>query len=134
MRFTVTDMQSSRAQPLLTAGNAFAFAASAYLYASSFSRGKKSKKGKLLAVGGDTGNALYDFFIGRELNPRCALQLRHVSRSATHTAYAPRSIGGIDLKQFCELTPGLIGWLLLDLSFAWKCVLVAIVMLYWFAC
>jgi hypothetical protein len=38
------------------------------------------------------------------------------------------------LKQFCELTPGLIGWLLLDLSFAWKCVLVAIVMLYWFAC
>jgi len=25
----------------------------------------------------------------------------------------------VDLKQFCELTPGLIGWLFLDLCFAW---------------
>ena len=54
---------------------------------------------KLLAKGGDTGNWVYDFFIGRELNPR---------------------IGGFDLKVFCELTPGLIGWLLLDLGFAHK--------------
>ena len=78
---------------LLTAGNAFAFALSAYLYASSFV-GRK-----LLAKGGDTGNPLYDFFIGRELNPR---------------------LGAFDLKVFCELTPGLIGWLLLDLGFAHK--------------
>lgn len=42
---------------------------------------------------------MYDFFIGRELNPR---------------------IRGFDLKVFCELTPGLIGWLLLDLGFAQK--------------
>lgn len=35
------------------------------------------------------GNPLYDFFIGRELNPR---------------------IGNFDLKYFCELRPGLIGW------------------------
>jgi protein-S-isoprenylcysteine O-methyltransferase Ste14 len=30
-----------------------------------------------------------------------------------------RSVGAIDLKQFCELTPGLIGWLFLDLCFAY---------------
>ena len=47
----------------------------------------------------EAGNWVYDFFIGRELNPR---------------------IGGFDLKVFCELTPGLIGWLLLDLGFAHK--------------
>ncbi len=35
------------------------------------------------------GNPLYDFFMGRELNPR---------------------IGEFDLKYFCELRPGLIGW------------------------
>lgn len=35
------------------------------------------------------GNPLYDFFMGRELNPR---------------------IAGFDLKYFCELRPGLIGW------------------------
>lgn len=35
------------------------------------------------------GNPLYDFFIGRELNPR---------------------IGNFDFKYFCELRPGLIGW------------------------
>jgi delta14-sterol reductase len=45
------------------------------------------------------GPWVYDYFIGRELNPR---------------------IGGFDLKVFCELTPGLIGWLLLDLGFAHK--------------
>jgi protein-S-isoprenylcysteine O-methyltransferase Ste14 len=79
---------------LLTAGVAFAFALSLALYVGSFVGEKK-----LLAKGGDSGNALYDFFIGRELNPRL---LR----------------GAFDLKVFCELTPGLIGWLLLDLGFA----------------
>ncbi|XP_072277494.1 delta(14)-sterol reductase TM7SF2 isoform X2 [Pyxicephalus adspersus] len=42
-----------------------------------------------LAPGGNSGNPLYDFFIGHELNPR---------------------IGSFDLKYFCELRPGLIGW------------------------
>lgn len=35
------------------------------------------------------GHLLYDFFKGRELNPR---------------------IGNFDLKFFCEMRPGLIGW------------------------
>lgn len=42
-----------------------------------------------------SGNAIYDFFIGRELNPR---------------------IGTFDLKYFCELRPGLIGWVCLFFS------------------
>lgn len=66
---------------------------SVYLYVSSF------QPGALLALGGDTGNVVYDFFIGRELNPR---------------------IGSLDLKQFCELRPGLIGWLVINLGMVWK--------------
>ena len=73
----------------------FSYALSAYLYLSSFG------KNKMLAKGGNSGNFIYDFFIGRELNPRLMA-------------------GTFDLKVFCELTPGLIGWLLLDLGFAAK--------------
>jgi delta14-sterol reductase/lamin-B receptor len=50
---------------------------------------------KILADGGNSGNAIYDFFIGRELNPR---------------------LGSFDWKVFCELRPGLIGWMLLNFS------------------
>eukprot|EP00301_Raphidiophrys_heterophryoidea_P023405 c7311_g1_i1.p1 GENE.c7311_g1_i1~~c7311_g1_i1.p1 ORF type:complete len:441 (-),score=90.12 c7311_g1_i1:69-1391(-) len=64
---------------------------SVYLYAKSFQRGA------LLAAGGNTGNPVYDFFIGRELNPR---------------------IGSFDLKVFCELRPGLIGWAVINLAMA----------------
>ena len=39
----------------------------------------------------------YDFFVGRELNPR---------------------VGPLDLKFFCELRPGLIGWVMLNMAFA----------------
>jgi len=63
------------------------------LYATSF------VKGRLLADGGQTGNPVYDFFIGRELNPR---------------------IGSFDLKCFCELRPGLIGWTILNVGMAAK--------------
>jgi len=45
------------------------------------------------------GYAIYDFFIGRELNPR---------------------IGTLDLKEFCELRPGLIGWFIINLGMAVK--------------
>ncbi|XP_049324506.1 delta(14)-sterol reductase TM7SF2 isoform X2 [Astyanax mexicanus] len=45
------------------------------------------------------GNPLYDFFIGRELNPR---------------------IGSFDLKFFCELRPGLIGWVVLNMAMMMK--------------
>ncbi|XP_043931765.1 delta(14)-sterol reductase TM7SF2 isoform X1 [Protopterus annectens] len=52
-------------------------------------------KESLLAPGGNSGNPIYDFFIGHELNPR---------------------IGSFDLKYFCELRPGLIGWVLINLA------------------
>ena len=70
-----------RLQPLLTAGNVFAYLMSVYLYASSFRRGP-GKRGKLLAAGGDTSNVVYDFFIGRELNPRCVV--RYVRATNIH--------------------------------------------------
>lgn len=38
----------------------------------------------------------YDFFMGRELNPR---------------------LGPLDLKFFCEMRPGLIGWTLINWIF-----------------
>lgn len=60
---------------------------SVYLYARSF------RTSALLALGGNSGNFFYDFFIGRELNPR---------------------IGNFDWKFFCELRPGLIGWTLIN--------------------
>ena len=66
---------------------------SIYLYASSF------KRGAVLAAGGNTGSAIYDFFIGRELNPR---------------------IGSLDLKCACELRPGLTGWTVINLGMACK--------------
>ncbi|XP_053163797.1 delta(14)-sterol reductase LBR [Hemicordylus capensis] len=48
-----------------------------------------------LSSGGNSGNIIYDFFMGRELNPR---------------------IGNFDLKYFCELRPGLIGWVVINFS------------------
>ena len=53
----------------------------------------------LLAPHGDTPSHLYNFFMGRELNPRT---------------------GAFDWKEFCELYPGLIGWVVLDLAAAAK--------------
>lgn len=51
---------------------------------------------KLADATGTVGRSvMYDFFIGRELNPR---------------------IGPLDLKFFCELRPGLIGWVIINLG------------------
>ena len=79
--------------PLSIATTIFALALSFYLYITSFS------KDKVLADGGTSGNVVYDFFMGRELNPR---------------------IGSLDLKEFFELKPGLIGWTVLNISFVCK--------------
>ncbi|CCH43170.1 Lamin-B receptor [Wickerhamomyces ciferrii] len=55
----------------------------------------KGTNERILAIGGNTGNPIYDWFIGRELNPR---------------------IGSWDIKLFCELRPGMLLWLLINLS------------------
>ena len=72
---------------LASAAVIFSFILSVYLYARSF------RKGSLLALGGNSGNFVYDWFMGRELNPR---------------------IGPLDWKVVCELRPGLIGWVLIN--------------------
>ena len=86
--------------------------------------------GRLRPQGGDTGSVVYDFFIGRELNPRrapaaactrvpCVVSgVAGVSVSVRVSGVAGRRLGGWDLKQWCELTPGLSLWLLLDVAFA----------------
>jgi len=74
---------------LATASLLLSFGLSAYLYYRSFA------PGAMLAPHGNSGNAIYDFFIGRELNPR---------------------IGSFDLKYFFELRPGLIGWVAINLG------------------
>lgn len=55
----------------------------------------KGEKERILSVVGNSGNPIADWFLGRELNPR---------------------IGNWDIKLFCELRPGLLLWLLLNLS------------------
>ncbi|XP_013871901.1 delta(14)-sterol reductase TM7SF2 [Austrofundulus limnaeus] len=76
--------------PLAASAISVSFLFSVYLYIRSFWAPSHA-----LALGGNTGNPLYDFFIGRELNPR---------------------IGNFDLKYFCELRPGLIGWVVINLG------------------
>jgi len=74
--------------PLLTTINLFAFALSLILYF--FAKwGKGTEK--------PTGNFIYDYFMGVNLNPR---------------------IGSFDLKFFFESRPGLIGWVMVNYSLA----------------
>ncbi|KAH8104481.1 ERG4/ERG24 ergosterol biosynthesis protein [Cristinia sonorae] len=75
----------------VTAAVIMAVAQAFFVYAMSF------RSGKLLALGGNSGNVIYDWFIGRELNP---------------------SIGSFDFKSFNEIRPGLILWVLIDISMA----------------
>nr|XP_008526500.1 PREDICTED: LOW QUALITY PROTEIN: lamin-B receptor [Equus przewalskii] len=70
------------------AATVFSVALSVYLSV----RARKAPREELSPA--SSGNAIYDFFIGRELNPR---------------------IGTFDLKYFCELRPGLIGWVVVNL-------------------
>ncbi|XP_020823678.1 delta(14)-sterol reductase TM7SF2 isoform X1 [Phascolarctos cinereus] len=76
--------------PLASAAAAIAFILSLLLYLKSFTVPPSA-----LAPGGNSGNIVYDFFLGRELNPR---------------------FGSFDLKYFCELRPGMIGWALINLA------------------
>ena len=68
----------------------FAFGFSAFLYA----YGKIMKQADR-----PSGSVIHDFFMGISLNPRIP------------------PVRGFDLKFFCEARPGLIGWLVVSLSF-----------------
>jgi hypothetical protein len=79
---------------LITAATVFALLLSVFVYWRSY------RRGAMLAEGGNSGNMVYDFFIGRELNPRIG--------------------DAFDIKEFCELRPGLIGWVVICIGLAVK--------------
>ena len=87
---------------LLTVNMLIAFSLAWFVYHRSFSVKAGNHHKRELALGGKTGSVVYDWFIGRELNPRVNLPL----------------LGSIDIKAFCELRPGMLGYILLDLAFA----------------
>uniref|UniRef100_A0A8C8TLN8 Delta(14)-sterol reductase TM7SF2 n=1 Tax=Peromyscus maniculatus bairdii TaxID=230844 RepID=A0A8C8TLN8_PERMB len=76
--------------PLAFATTLTSFISSLLLYAKALAAPDSA-----LAPGGNSGNSVYDFFLGRELNPR---------------------LGSFDFKYFCELRPGLIGWVFINLA------------------
>lgn len=94
--------------PLLTTNVLISYALATWVYIRSFSvQQPKDPQNRELAVGGATGNMIYDWFIGRELNPQVTLPL----------------IGTMDIKTFMEVRPGMLGWIILDLAFVmrqWK--------------
>lgn len=77
----------------------FSFLLAVFVYVCSFipltNPNQAGTKERILSINGNSGNMLYDWFIGRELNPR---------------------IGSLDIKLFCELRPGMLLWLLINLS------------------
>lgn len=79
---------------LATSSIMFSSALSVYLYYRSFYCQPDE-----VASHGNSGNWIYDFFMGRELNPR---------------------VGSFDLKVFCELRPGLIGWVVINMGCLFK--------------
>lgn len=87
---------------LLTTNILIAYALATYVYVASFSvKHPKDPNLRELAAGGHSGNMLYDWFIGRELNPRINIPI----------------FGEVDIKAWCELRPGMLGWIILDLAF-----------------
>ncbi|KAK3190936.1 erg24, C-14 sterol reductase [Lecanicillium sp. MT-2017a] len=83
---------------LLTASIMISYGIATFVYVRSFSVKPGNKENRELAAGGHSGNLLYDWFIGRELNPRVVVPF----------------IGEIDLKEWCELRPGMMGWIILN--------------------
>lgn len=86
---------------ILTINILLALAISTYVYLASFSVRPGNSEQRELAAGGHTGSIIYDFYIGRELNPRLTVPV----------------FGEVDLKAWLEMRPGLTGWVLLDLAF-----------------
>lgn len=86
---------------LLTVNILLSVAISIFVYVRSFSVKSGNSDLRELAQGGHTGNMVYDFWIGRELNPRITLPF----------------FRQVDIKGWLETRPGLTGWALLDLAF-----------------
>ncbi|KAL7627188.1 erg24, C-14 sterol reductase [Parahypoxylon ruwenzoriense] len=89
---------------ILTANILIAYALATFVYVRSFSVKPGNPQHRLLAAGGCSGNLIYDFYMGRELNPRVTIPF----------------IGEIDIKEWMELRPGMVGWMLLNCAFIAK--------------
>lgn len=89
---------------LLSASIILSYVIATWVYIRSFGVKPGNPELRELARGGHTGNFIYDFYIGRELNPRITLPL----------------FGEVDVKAWLEMRPGLTGWILLDLAFVAK--------------
>ncbi|KAH8597266.1 ergosterol biosynthesis ERG4/ERG24 [Bisporella sp. PMI_857] len=89
---------------LLSLSIIFAYAISIFVYILSFGVKPGNSEQRELAIGGHTGNLIYDFYIGRELNPKVTIP----------------PFGEIDIKTWLEMRPGLTGWILMDLAFIAK--------------
>ncbi|ODQ63336.1 ERG4/ERG24 ergosterol biosynthesis protein [Nadsonia fulvescens var. elongata DSM 6958] len=81
---------------LTNAASLFSFLIAVYVYLVSFLPQPKGQE-LILATGGNSGNIIFDWFIGRELNPR---------------------IGEFDIKVFCEMRPGLLLWVVINMAMA----------------
>lgn len=86
---------------IVTANMLIAYALATFVFVRSFSVKPGNAEYRELAPGGHSGNMLYDWYIGRELNPRVIIPL----------------LGEIDIKEWCELRPGMLGWMLLNFTF-----------------
>ncbi|KAF4452300.1 putative c-14 sterol reductase ERG-3 [Fusarium austroafricanum] len=86
---------------LLTTSTVLTFILSTAVYVGSFSVKKGNPEMRELARGGQTGRIIYDFFIGRELNPRITLPF----------------FGEIDIKSWIEMRTALTGWILMNCAF-----------------
>ncbi|KAL5612727.1 hypothetical protein BROUX41_004188 [Berkeleyomyces rouxiae] len=89
---------------IMTSHLIIAYGLATYSYVGSFSVKPGNKEMRELAIGGQTGNILYDWFIGRELNPRVNLPF----------------FGEVDIKEWCELRPGLLMWALCNFTWVAK--------------
>lgn len=89
---------------LLTCNIIISYALATFVYAKSFQVKPGNQDKRELAPGGHSGNLIYDWYIGRELNPRVELPI----------------FGELDIKSFMELRPGMLGWIMLDLAFMAK--------------
>ncbi|KAI1781383.1 ERG4/ERG24 ergosterol biosynthesis protein [Hypoxylon cercidicola] len=89
---------------ILSANIMIAYGLATVFYVRSFSVKPGDPQHRLLAAGGCSGILIYDFYMGRELNPRVTIPF----------------IGEIDIKEWMELRPGMLGWVLLNCAFVAK--------------
>lgn len=89
---------------ILTANIILAYLIATWVYLCSFANKPGNHDMRELAKGGSTGNFIYDYYIGRELNQRVIVPF----------------FGEIDAKAWLEMRPGLAGCMLLDPAYIAK--------------